>query len=147
MPDDRPPRSREHRLLLLVALALPLALIAVGRVLEPDPRGWGTHEQLGFEPCYPMEHWNVPCPGCGVTTALALAVHGRPLAALRAQPFGVLVLLLALGSAGWALASHARGRELGPELARVVWKRWVMWLGTLGLLSWLYKLAAVRGGW
>lgn len=145
MPDVPSTRSREHGLVLLLALAAPLALLALGRLLEPDARGWGTHEQLGFRPCYPMAHWNVPCPGCGVTTAVALAVHGAPLASLRVQPFGLVTLAAAGLAALWAVRGHARGRDLFAELPRLPWKRLGAVLGALAACAWLYKLALVRG--
>lgn len=141
----RPLRSREHALVLTACLAAPLALLALGHWLEPDPRGWGTHEQLGFRPCFPMQHWNLPCPGCGVTTAVALAAHGAPLASLRTQPFGMVVLASALVAAVWAVAGHARGRDLWLELGHVRWRRWTWWLVTPGLLAWCYKIALARG--
>lgn len=144
-PGSPPRRSREHRLFLALCLAFPLALLAVGRLLEPDPRGWGTHEQLGFQPCFPMRAWNVPCPGCGVTTAVALAARGHGLAALRVQPLGPLLVAAALGLAGWALFVHARGGDLAAEFARWRWKSLGLWLATLALLAWIYKLAALRG--
>jgi hypothetical protein len=130
---------------MLGALALPVVLFALGRYLTPDPRGWGTHEQLGFRPCLPMRLWSFPCPGCGVTTSIALAAHGRPLAALRTQPFGLIMLGSALAAATWAVAGHARGRDLRIELASVGWRRWTRWLVTLGLLAWCYKIALARG--
>src|SRR6185503_2475994 len=99
----RTARSREHWLLLLGAVALPIVLLGLGRALHPDPRGFGTHEQLGFKACLPMRLWNFPCPGCGVTTSIALMAHGRPLAALRTQPFGPIVLATALAVAVWSL--------------------------------------------
>ena len=131
--------------MLLGTLALPVALLLLGRLLHPDPRGWGTHEQLGFRPCLPMRLWNVPCPGCGVTTSIALVAHGSPLAALRTQPFGPVAFAAAFAGAAWGLVRHARGRDLHAELARVNWRRWGMALATLALLAWIYKTALVRG--
>jgi hypothetical protein len=145
MGPEAPGRSREHGLVLLLACALPVALYVVGRWLDPDPRGWGTHEQLGFRPCYPMARWNVPCPGCGVTTALALAAHGEPLAALRTQPFGPVLGAVTLLFALWALLQHVRGRDVVAELPRLPWRAILKTLATLGLLAWLYKIALVRG--
>ena len=138
-------RSRAHGLVLAACLGAPLALLALGLYLTPDPRGWGTHEQLGFRPCMPMRLWSFPCPGCGVTTSVALAAHGQPLAALRVQPFGLVALAVAAAAGVWAVVGHARGRDLHAELARVAWKRWGRILATLALLAWMYKLAAVRG--
>jgi len=138
-------RPAEHYVVLVTAIVPLLALIVLGRVLAPDPRGWGTHEQLGFRPCYPMSHWNVPCPGCGVTTAVVLAVHGMPLASLHTQPFGLVVLASVLASAVWAVGGHVRGRELQQELGRLPWRGIGRTLGLLLLAAWLYKLARVRG--
>ena len=132
-------------MVLVGALAFPVALLLLGLVLHPDPRGWGTHEQLGFRPCLPMRLWNFPCPGCGVTTSIALVAHGRPLEALRTQPFGLVALATVLAAAVWALAGHARGDDLHAELPRVAWARWIRLLGTLALLAWTYKIALVRG--
>ncbi len=132
--------------MLLVALSAPLFLLGLGLFLEPDARGWGTHEQLGFRPCWPMRQWNLPCPGCGVTTAVTLAAHGRPLASLRTQPFGLVLFAATLAAAAWALAGHARGRDLYAELPGLPWKRLVVLFGALALLAWLYKLALARGG-
>jgi len=138
-------RSREHGLVLLLALLAPLGLLAIGVALRPDPRGYGTHEQLGFRPCLPMRLWNVPCPGCGVTTAVALAMRGEARHSLRTQPFGLVTIAAALGGASWAVIGHVRGRDLYAELGRIRWKRWGALLLTLGLLAWAYKLALLRG--
>jgi hypothetical protein len=138
-------RSREHWIVLVLVLAAPVGLVALGRALEPDPRGWGTHEQLGFQPCWPMSRWNVPCPGCGVTTALAHATRGSLIESLRTQPFGLVLLAGSTLAAGWALASHARGRDLFGALTGIAWTRLASALGLLLVLAWLYKLASARG--
>ena len=131
--------------MLSFMLALPLGLVALGAVLEPDPRGWGTHEQLGFQPCWPMSSLDTPCPGCGVTTAIALAVHGQPWASFLTQPFGWVALVGALTGAWWALRAHVRERDLFAELPYQPWKRVGLVLGSAMLAAWLYKLALVRG--
>jgi hypothetical protein len=93
----------------------------------------------------PMRLWNFPCPGCGVTTSIALVAHGRPLEALRTQPFGLVALATVLAGAVGALVGHARGEDLYAELPRVAWARWVRVLATLAVLAWMYKIALVRG--
>jgi hypothetical protein len=138
-------RSLEHHLVLAALVAAPLAMLALGAWLVPDPRGFGTHEQLGFRPCWPMSRWNVPCPGCGVTTALALLVRGRVLAAVATQPFGPAFVASAFAAASWALAVHRRGRELPRELVRPRVRVALRLLGFGFVAAWLYKLAAVRG--
>ncbi len=143
--ERRRARSREHWVVLGCALLAPLALGTLALVLEPDPRGWGTHEQLGFRPCFPMQHWNLPCPGCGVTTAITLAARGHVLAALRTQPFGPLLVAASLGFLVWSLALHLARRDLWSELRR--WNARAVWTALLApaLLAWLYKMALTRG--
>ena len=144
--DTAPPRrSREHGFVLALCLAAPVALLALGLWLHPDPRGWGTHEQLGFRPCWPMKAWNVPCPGCGVTTAVALAAHGRLVASLATQPFGAVLCASAVAAAVWASSAHRRGRDLSVEVGALPWRQMLGALLVLLLLAWLYKLALVRG--
>jgi len=138
-------RSLEHWLVLLVSVAAPIGLVALSRVLVPDPRGWGTHEQLGFRPCLPLELWRVPCPGCGVTTAVTLALRGEPLESLRVQPMGLVVIATALWAAVWATSHHFRGHDLFVALHALPWKILGSLLGGLAGAAWLYKIALVRG--
>ncbi len=120
-----------------------LALAAFGLVLEPDPRGWGTHEQLGLLPCLPMFLWNIPCPGCGVTTAVVLALHGDLVGSLGTQPFGFFLALALPSAAAYAAVAHFRGRDLWQDVRRLRFS-WAVVL-SLALLAWLYKLIEVRG--
>ena len=139
------PRRPEHWVILTAALLGVLGLIAVRFVLEPDARGFGTHEQLGLQPCFPMEVWDFPCPGCGVTTSVTHAVHGEWLSALVAQPLGLALVFVAVWFAGWALLAHVRGRDLWVELNAWNWSRWGSVALLFVVLSWAYKLAKVRG--
>ena len=144
-PAAVPARSREHLLILAGALLAVLGLATLGMLLKPDPRGFGTHEQLGFQPCLPVRLWNVPCPGCGVTTAVALAFHGRLLASLRAQPFGLVTIACVFGFALFALRTHRRGRDLFQELGTLPWRKLAPTLTALLVVSWVYKLLVMRG--
>jgi len=144
-PAAPPERSREHYLVLAGAWLALFGLVGIGLALTPDPRGFGTHEQLGFQPCFPVRFWNIPCPGCGVTTAVALAFHGQPLASLRTQPFGWVTILTVAGFALFATRLHLARRDVFRELAHLPW-RVLLPTGTVLLGgSWLYKLARMRG--
>lgn len=135
------PRGVANGALLALLWLGALAPISLGLLLEPDARGHGTHEQLGLEPCGALERWGLPCPGCGVTTATALAARGKLVQALRVQPFGLALALVLPLAALWGLVQHARGRDLRRELAALRWRRWVA-LGVGGLLlAWVYRLA------
>jgi hypothetical protein len=141
----RPRPSREHWLLLALGLGALLGLVVLRLWITPDPRGVGTHEQLGMRPCMTMDLWNLPCPGCGVTTSVTLAAQGHFASSIQNQPFGFAVFGAVLVYAGWALVGFFQGADL--------WKRWQAWnsrpwlwiLGSLCAASWLYKLLLVRG--
>ena len=102
--------------------------------LAPARAGYGTHRQLGLPSCGYLARTGYPCPGCGVTTALAAMAHGRLARAWQAQPFGVAMFaaVVLVGLVG--LAQLICGRDL---LGRVRPRWW--WLGPV-VLAWL-------GGW
>src|SRR3990167_7022481 len=60
--------------------------------LVPDPRGFGTHEQLFLPPC--LFHWltDLPCPACGLTTSFVHLVNGNVIQGIRAHLLGPILL-------------------------------------------------------
>lgn len=138
-------RSAEHWIVLAGAFLGPALLALFAALVTPDPRGFGTHEKIGLPPCLMMKCFHLPCPGCGVTTSVALAAHGRIRDAARNQPFGLVVALAAPVVALWAIAGHLRGRDLYRDLCAVRIGPWAWWLGGALALSWFYKLAQVLG--
>ena len=142
---DRAARSTEHWVILAVALLGIVGLLVLGLLVDPDPRGFGTHEKLGLPPCRTIDWWGIPCPGCGVTTSVSLAAHGDLLGSLRTQPFGLVsAACVALGSA-WALLATLAGRDLYADLRAANLRPPAIVLGVLMAGSWAYKLAVVRG--
>jgi hypothetical protein len=141
----RDPRSR-HRTWLAALVAAPLLLLALGLWLDPDPRGYGTHEQLGLQACPTREWLDIPCPACGLTTSVALTSHGRPLEALRAHPLGPALVLAAFGAAVWAVVQHRQRRDLSLLVAHARWRSWGPLLGLALALSWAFELIRARGG-
>ncbi len=121
-----------------VALAASLCVGALAP-LQPDARGHGTHEQLGWDACgWPIQY-GIPCPTCGCTTAACLLVHGRVFAALAAQPFGAV-----LAAFGLVLGVHGalcllRGRSFVDLLVRLPFWRLLGGAFVLMLLAWGYK--------
>ena len=138
-------RNPEHWVILGGAVLALVGLVLLGLLLEPDPRGFGTHEKLGMRPCMSMELWNVPCPGCGVTTSVTHAMRGDLLGSLRVQPFGLVVVFGVLAFLAWALTGHLRGRDLWEDLSHLRWSRWMTIAGVLMGMAWVYKIARVRG--
>ena len=140
-------RSLEHWVLLAGAFAGLAILVLFALFVTPDPRGYGTHTHLGLPQCMTIEWWGVPCPGCGVTTSVCLAAHGRFLAALHNQPLGLACALLLALAPGWALWLHLAGKDLYAEAGRLVFKPWLIGGGVFVLVSWFWKLGLVRQWW
>jgi hypothetical protein len=123
-----------------VAVAISCAFV-LAAWLSPDPRGVGTHEQLGMPPC--TMHWvlGIPCPFCGMTTAFSLLAHGRPLAAFRTQPAGLIIALASAGAILGCIAAAAIGR--GPDALEerlLHSRRFVIAVLTLLGVAWVYKI-------
>lgn len=138
-------RTREHWLCLVLALAALPALAALGHALDPDPRGLGTHEQLGLRACLGPEVLGIPCPACGVTTAVVHALHGHPVRAFVTQPLGLAIALGVPLAAGWVLWTHARGGDVWATLMGGRADRWVRLALVVAALAWGWKIVAARG--
>lgn len=128
------------------AVAATVVAVAVGITIAlaratPDPRGIGTHEQLGLEACgWPM-HYGFPCPTCGCTTAACCVVHGRLIDAFVVQPFGATVALVGLMLAVHALRCLVRGRSFVDLLVVVPYGRVLLGGFVLLAAAWGYKCA------
>jgi len=96
-----------------------LLLLLVAVWLQPDPRGFGTHRQLGLPPCTFKLFLNIPCPSCGGTTAFALFVRGRWVEAVQANAAaGLLAGFCAIG-VPWVVGSVWQRRYLGTRFLGV----------------------------
>ena len=140
-------RSSEHWVLLAGAFAGLGILVLLGLFVTPDPRGYGTHTHLGLPDCKTIEWFGVPCPGCGVTTSMCLAAHGRLLASLYNQPFGLACALTLAFAPLWALRQQLAGRDLYVEVGRIAYKPWLVAGSVLILAAWIWKLGLVRQWW
>lgn len=118
------------RLLLTAVGALGLTLLGMARSLEPDPRGFGTHEQLGLAPCYFNEITGKVCPLCGGTTAWAHVLRGEMLQAANANPAAALLCVgVAIGSLGmlWvAIRGSWTRRRLNWQMMLTVASAWLV---------------------
>jgi hypothetical protein len=154
-PEEAAPRSIRDRLgpiLTVSRLQQPIMgrvwalgiAVACGTVLgfaatlHPDPRGYGTHTQLGLGACGFLLQTGFPCPTCGMTTAYADLVHGHPLHAMLDQPCGFMLALATAIIGVVALAAAISGRTVWPnwyriDPVRVVWGFVVLFIASWGL--------------
>ena len=132
-------RIRQRAAVIAAACA---CLVAAATYLTPDPRGLGTHEQLGLPPCISSNYLGAPCPLCGMTTAFTLMAHARPRDAFRAQPAGAAFFVLCVIALAGALSTLALGHTPN-RAASFVQGRFALTTATVLLAAaWLYKLVA-----
>jgi hypothetical protein len=127
---DRKELSGQTRCLLLLLGVVLAILLEMATFLQPDPRHFGTHEQLGLPPCTFQFLFGIPCPTCGMTTSWALLVRGDILASFRVNAGGTMLGMLAIVAVPWSLLTAIRGR-------RFAWTprgRWIAWSSS-GILA------------
>lgn len=125
----------------IVAILGSLAVLGFALWLDPDPRGFGTHEQLGLAPCDFMTRNGYPCPSCGLTTSFANMVRFNVVGAFNANPAGVLLFLVTVcmpfwfGHALWTrrdpfrFAYHPIGRWVLPSVIVLLVVCWIVRTG------------------
>lgn len=117
-----------------------ISLLIVAAVLRPNPRGMGTHRQLGLPPCSMVVLAGIRCPSCGMTTSWSRVMRGNLVGAVRANSGGTLLALAAIASGPWLVVSGLAGR----------WKfccpdeRTLVWIGLIiiavTLIDWTLRL-------
>ncbi|HEU5118155.1 MAG TPA: DUF2752 domain-containing protein, partial [Isosphaeraceae bacterium] len=122
--------------LLAVVVLSPLA-VAGG--LRPDPRGFGTHTQLGLAPCPYWSRTGKKCPWCGLTTASAWVVRGRFGSAWNANPAGCWFVLSSLAVGIWLIRVGLTGQTWPARSLDGPLVLWVLALVSVGLVVWAIR--------
>jgi hypothetical protein len=84
------------RRLLFSNLAIPIvwgAAIALSLFLTPNPKGYGTHQQLGLPACTFHALTQKLCPTCGLTTSITYLTKGDVASAQKAHAGGLLLFV------------------------------------------------------
>lgn len=131
-----------RRLCWFGAVLAALALLAAASRLTPDPRGHGTHTQLGLPPCGFLWLTELPCPACGMTTAFAHGVRGSFAQAAVANPVGFVLFLLVCLLVPFGLWAAVRGWSFDLLIDRFSLHRWALLLAGGTCLVWLGRVAA-----
>ncbi len=131
--------GRERLLLGCAAMGF-IVVFSVAFWLEPDPRGHGTHEQMGLLPCATSFLLGIPCPFCGMTTSFSLMAHGRPFLAFQTQAAGAVLFVACVVAFLASVAGFATGR-FPPLVHYSTVGRWFWKVGlAILILSWVYKM-------
>ena len=117
-----------------------VAVLITARRLEPDPRGYGTHTQLGLAPCAFRAATGRPCPSCGMTTSFAWSARGDLARSWRANPAGSLLAPTCLLIVPWLLAASARGRPAPFRSWEVPLVGLAVAVVALSVLSWTLRM-------
>ena len=102
--------GRRPRAVVASFAAAIVGVLVTARCLSPDPRGFGTHTQLGLGDCSFLALMKKPCPSCGMTTAFAWSMRGRSEMAWRANPAGSVLAPACVLIVPWLLAVAVTGR-------------------------------------
>lgn len=117
-------------------------LVSLSLLVEPDPRGFGTHTQLGLPPCGFLSLTGFPCPGCGLTTAFAYGVRGDWSHAFTANPLGLLLFVISLGAIPLSLVALHRRWSFAALCDRFSLHRGALAIAAVALLLWVGRFAA-----
>jgi hypothetical protein len=124
-----------HRRLVWLWLAAGAGAAAVFFLV-----GWvGLPVGRGYSFCAFRRMTGIPCPGCGMTRAMAALARGHFVAALHLHPFAPLVL--AQAAALWAKVGESLLRRRPFTLPSRLLERLVIWQAAAFLLLWLGRLA------
>jgi hypothetical protein len=132
------------RRLIWSAIALgALSVVTIARWLEPDPRGFGTHLQLGLPPCAFHAMTGLPCPTCGLTTSFAHMARLQITSSIAAHPLGVPLFTLTTVAIGVAVCGSLRAWSLEGTLSRLRIPRVAVIIAISAALSWIARLVAM----
>ncbi len=109
--------------------------------LEPDPRGYGTHLQLGLQPCAFATLTGYPCPTCGMTTSFAWFTRGNPGQSWRANPAGCLLAACSVPAIAWLIVGAIRGVPPGFRSWETPILGAVLIVVALSIGFWLIRIA------
>ncbi|MFH1304035.1 MAG: DUF2752 domain-containing protein [Planctomycetota bacterium] len=128
------------RLLLIGWSLFLIAGFGVAVQTKPDPRGFGTHQRLGFSPCVIRNQLSIPCPSCGMTTSFSHFVRGQIRQSAQANTAGLVLAMVCLVMIPWSWISVYRKRlwlVSHPENCLL----WLMCgLVSITVMEWVFRL-------
>lgn len=136
--------SRNDQISYLAMTAVAGFTLILARMLTPSSAGYGTHEQMGLPPCLFFKLTGLPCPNCGLTTSFAHSARFHFYQAFIAQPFGLIAFFLTVASIPFFVFLFRRRIPWSEFIRAKGLDRLIYVLITIYLLSWVYKIAAIK---
>ena len=115
-------------------------VMGIAAWLTPSPDGLGTHTELGLNRCLWIEMWNLPCPGCGMTTSFAHFAHGQLLGSFYVQPMGMVLAVLTTAAFWVGLYMAFTGKPALRLLKIVPARYYFLPLMLFGVAAWGWKM-------
>lgn len=128
------------RFALVVGGGLVLAGFFVASIVQPDPRGFGTHQQFGLPPCSFREILGIPCPSCGGTTSVAYFVRGEWIKSAKANTAVFALAVLGLLYLPWCVVSLFQGRLWGVSTPTHLYLTITITLSAVAIVQWMWRL-------
>jgi hypothetical protein len=139
-PQFRRALTHTERLLTGLLGAGIVIVLGIAVWLTPDPRGYGTHQQLGMPPCTFRTLMDVNCPHCGLTTSFSWFVRGQFQKSMQANPAGVLLAVISVLILIWSVVVSIRGAfVLFDEPGRVLLVGFGVWV-LVSIVIWSFRL-------
>jgi hypothetical protein len=144
MSDSRPQfrhaLTRTQRLLVLLPGVGIVMVFSIAVRLTPDPRGFGTHQQLRMPPCTFRLMTGVNCPHCGLTTSFSWFVRGEFRKSVEANPSGLCLAVASVLALVWSIIVSIRGSFfIIYEPGRVFLIVFAVWVA-VSIVVWFFKL-------
>lgn len=96
-------------------------------------------------PICPTRNWlHIPCPGCGATRAILMAMRGDLGGAMHMHPLAIVAAVLMIPTAFIALRGIVQV-GVPPPLPPMLRRMWYVFVGLL-LVLWIARFAGYFGG-
>ncbi len=127
------------RIAAFVIAVVPISLLGVANVLEPNSKGLGTHQQLGLPPCSMRVLFGLRCPGCGMTTSWSYFTRGQFVSSAQVNSGGFLLAIFSILVAFLALRTFWSARLPTLRAQRQVTVTLVV-IGVVTMMDWVMRL-------
>ena len=137
------PIGTRGRVLLGIWSLFLVAGFGVALSLEPNPRGYGTHQGLGLPPCTFRFLLGIPCPSCGMTTSFSHFIRGQFVRSFQANAAGFLLAFVCAIQVPWCWLSIHRRRLWRVDQPEQFLFYLLVVLFLASLATWGYQLSVI----